>query len=111
MGLFYKDTTAHIVLNFQNGDFLDGYRSIFTITGKINQNEGIEITRNEYKDGFSLFSFDLSPALYVGGHQEYKRSGDLRLSLQFGQPLETSTTIILYGDQDNLITVLKVSSS
>ena len=33
-----------IVLNFQNGDFLDGYRSIFTTTGKINRDEGIEIT-------------------------------------------------------------------
>ena len=56
----------HIVLNFENGDFLDGYRSILTTTGKINRDEGIGITRNEYKDGFSLFSFDLSPALCVG---------------------------------------------
>ena len=100
-----------IVLNFQNSDFMAGYRSIFTTTGKINRDEGIEITRNEYKDGFNLLIFELSPALCVGGHQEYKRSGNLRLSLQFGQPLETSTAIILYGDYDNLITVLKAGSS
>ena len=35
-----------IVLNFPNGDFLDGYRSIFTTTGKINRDEGIGITSN-----------------------------------------------------------------
>ena len=52
-----------IVLNFQNGSFLYGYRSIFTTTGKINRDEGIGITRNEYKGGFSLFGFDLSPTL------------------------------------------------
>ena len=47
-----------IVLNFQTDDFLDGYRSIFTTTGKINRDEGTGITRNEYKDGFNLFGFD-----------------------------------------------------
>ena len=85
-----------ITLNIQNGDFLDCDRSQFTTTRKINCDEGIGITRNEYKDGFSLFGFDLSPALCVGGHQEFKRCGNLRLSLEFGQPLETSTTTILY---------------
>ena len=52
-----------IVLNVQIGNFLDGYRSIFTTTGKINRDVGIGITRNEYKDGFSLFGFDLIPTL------------------------------------------------
>ena len=72
-----------ITLNFQNGDFLDVYRSLFNTFGKINLDEGIRITRNEYKDGFSLFGFDLSPALCLGAHQEFKRSGNLRLSLEF----------------------------
>ena len=52
-----------ITLNIQSGDFLDCDRSLFTTTRKINRDEEIGITRNEYKDGFSLFDFDLSPAL------------------------------------------------
>ena len=55
--------TNPITLNIQSGDFLDCDRSLFTTTRKINHDEGIGITRNEYKDGFSLFDFDLSPAL------------------------------------------------
>ena len=79
-----KSTPANpIFLNFEKEDFLDGYRSKFTAFGKINRDEGIGIARNEYKDGFSLFGFDLSPALCVREHQEFKRSGNLRLSLQF----------------------------
>ena len=97
-----------IVLNFQNGHFDDGYRSIFTTIKKKSRDKGIGITRNEDKDGFSLFGFDLSPSICVGGHQKKKskRRRNLRLLLQFGQPLET-TTIILYPDYDNLITVYK----
>ena len=57
-----------MTLNFQNGGFLDGYRTIFATTGKINRDEGIGIVRNEHKDGFSLFGFDLSPAFCVGGN-------------------------------------------
>ena len=96
-----------ITLNFRNGDFLDGYRSLFTTTGKINRDEGIGIARSEYKDGFSLFGFDLSPALCVGGHQEFKKTGNLRVSLEFDQSLQTSTTIILYTEYNNLISVYK----
>ena len=87
------------------------FQSLLNTTGKINRDEGIGITRNEYKDGFSLFGFDLSPALCVGGHQEFKRSGNLRLSLEFGQLLQTSTTVFVlcgfYADYDNLISVYK----
>ena len=60
-----------VTLNFQSGGFLDDYRTIFATTGKINRDEGIGIVRNEHKDGFSLFGFDLSPAFCVGGNQEF----------------------------------------
>ena len=71
------------------------------------QDKGIGITRNEYKDTFSLFGFDLSPALCLGGHQEFKNGGNLRLSLQCGQPFQTSATIILYVDYDKFVSVYK----
>ena len=69
--------------------FSRGYRSLFITTSKVNRDEGIGITRSEYKDGFSLFGFDLSPTLCVGGHQEFKKTGNLRVSLEFGQSLQT----------------------
>ena len=41
-------------LNFEEGEYLEGYRSLFTTTGKINRDEGIEISRREYSNGYSL---------------------------------------------------------
>ena len=96
-----------ITLYFQNGDFLDSYQYIFTTTGKINHDEGIGITRNEHKDGFSLFGFDLSSALSMDGHQEFKKTENLKVSLKFGQLLQASTTIILFAEYNNLISIYK----
>ena len=96
-----------IRMNIENGDYLDGYRSLFTATGKINRDEEMGISRKDYIDGYTLVGFDLSPALCAGEHQEFKRNGNLRLSLEFGQPLSKSTTIILYCEYDNLISVYK----
>ena len=96
-----------ILLNFQNGDSFEGYRSVFTTTGKLNWDEGIGNTRNEYKHRFNFFGFDLSPEFYLGGHQKSKRRENLRLSLEFGQQLQKSTTITLYVEYDNLTSVFK----
>ena len=101
------DKAFLISLNYWSSDFLDGYQSIFTTTRKNNRDVEIGVTRNECKEGFSLFGFHLSlVALCVGAHQEFKRSGKLRFSQEFRQPLETSTTIILYK-YNNLISVFK----
>ena len=54
-----------------------------------------------------MFGFDLGPALCVGGHQEFKKTVNLRVSLEFGSPLQTLTTIILYAEYNNLISVYK----
>lgn len=101
-----------ITLNFWNGIFLGGYRSIFTNTAKINHDEKIETTRNEYHDRFKIFSFNLRPALFIDVHQEFKRSGIYRCHLKLGKSNDhttahnhTSITIILYIVYDDLISV------
>lgn len=96
-----------ITTNFDSNDYLDGYRSLYTGTGKINRDEGIGISRQEYKDGYTLFGFNLSPGLCQGGHQEAKESGELRISLEFSKALPSSVTIIAYAEFDNQISMYK----
>ena len=104
-----------ITLNFWNGNFLGDCRSIFTTTAKINHDEKIGTTRNEYQDGFKIFSFNLRPALCVDVHQEFKRSGIYRCHLKLGKHSKindhttahnhTSVTVILYVVYNDLISV------
>ena len=62
--------TQPLKLNFAGNQYLEGYRSLFTATGKINRDEGIDINRTDYKAGHTLFGFDISPSMCNGGHQE-----------------------------------------
>ena len=94
-------------LNFANGRYLQGYRSLFTATGKINRDEGLDINREEYKSGYSLFGFDLSPSLCNGRHQEPQKQGSIRIALEFASPLANTVTVFLYSDFENIIHVNK----
>ena len=94
-------------LNFDRNHYLEGYRSLFTTAGKINRDEGIDIARREYKTGYTLFGFDISPSTCNGGHQEAVKRGTLRLQLEFQKALPNTITVILYADFDNTISIDK----
>ncbi|XP_057299246.1 uncharacterized protein F54H12.2-like [Hydractinia symbiolongicarpus] len=94
-------------LNFPGGHYLQGYRSLFTATGKINRDEGLDINREEYSDGYSLFGFDLSPSLCNGEHYEPQRQGSIRIALEFGTALPNTITVFMYADFENTIHVNK----
>ena len=94
-------------MNFNRDHFLDGYKSLFVSTGKINRDEGINIKRSEYKYGYTLFGFDISPSTCNGGHQEPIKRGTLRLELEFQQALANTITVLLYSDFDNTISIDK----
>ena len=96
-----------IKVDFENNLFMDGYRSLFLASGKLNANEGIDISRNEYKDGYTLFGFDLSPTICGGGHTEPIKQGTLKVELDFQKALPSTISVIVYAEFENTITVDK----
>ena len=103
-----KTLSQPMKLNFEDGEYLEGYRSLFTTTGKINRDEGIGLTRREYSNGCSLIDFDLSPALCTGPHQEPIKEGSIRITLEFAKALPNTITVLVYAEFDNIIKVNKV---
>ena len=97
---------AHpIKCNFDNNFYLNGYLSLFTTTRKFARDEGLDILRTDYKNGYTLFGFDISPASCNGGHQELIKRGTVRISIEFDAALPNSITVIAYADFDNHITI------
>ena len=96
-----------IKVDFENNLYMDGYRSLFLACGKLNANEGIDISRDEYKDGYTLFGFDLSPSICNGGHSEPVRQGTLKIELEFQKALPSTISVIAYAEFESTITVDK----
>ena len=53
-----------LTLNYTSAttkDFLQAYNTLFSGTGKIYANTGLDITREDYPKGYTLYAFDLTP--------------------------------------------------
>ena len=96
-----------IKVDFSKKLYSEGYLSLYTGTAKFGLDEGIAISWDDFAKGYSIFAFDLSPALCRGGHQEQVQKGAIRISLEFEKSLANTITVIAYCQYDNHISVDK----
>jgi hypothetical protein len=92
-------------LDYDNNHYISSYLSMFSGTGKINRDDGNFVTRDEYPNGYALYTFDLSPDLAEDDHFNLSREGSVRLVVRFGKALTASLTVIVYGEFENIIEV------
>ena len=81
--------------NYKNNNYSKEYLSLFTGTGRY-QTEGINISREDFKQGYSFYVFDID-----GNHSEefvsLSKRGHTRLALQFSEALAEPITLIAYA--------------
>ncbi|KAJ8018759.1 hypothetical protein HOLleu_43082 [Holothuria leucospilota] len=88
-----------------SGNYIRAYHTLFSGTNKMNQDEGNAISRKDYPGGYTLYAFDLTPDLSSGGHYNLVKQGNLRMEMQFQQPLPTTVNVIVYAEMDNVIEI------
>lgn len=92
--------------DFDKGQYLQAYLSMFTSSGVFFADTGNNITKEEYANGFSLLGFDLTEDMSASSnHLSVPRQGSLRLDVQFSKPLPESIALIVYAEFDNLIEI------
>lgn len=96
-----------IKLDVTNGIYLDGYMSLFSATGQLSKNTGIDIQRNEYLGGYTLFAFDLSPDMSEDDNVNLIKSGSIRLSIQFGTVTPHTINVITFSEHESVIEINK----
>ena len=93
--------------DFENDCYARSYHTLFTGTGMAWKDFGNFIKYKQYKEGNTLFCFDLTPSLSEGDMVELPKSVSLRLEIGFSKPLNDPAHIIIFGEQDSLIEIDK----
>ena len=103
-----------LTLNYENNkeNFIQAYNTLFSGTGKMNYNTGLDISREDYPKGYTLYAFDLTPDMcgsspYFNTVQRGSLTVDITFasapSTQDGTP--TAIGMVCYGDFENVIQI------
>ena len=81
------------------------YLKLFAGTGKMFQDEGNDITRQEFAERYTLFAFDITPDCCDGPHFNLVHKGNLRVEMHFDDPLEQTVNVIVYGEFEAVLEI------
>ena len=87
-------------------DFDEAYNTLFSGTGKIDSNAGLDITREDYPGGYALYAFDLTPDMCKSAdYFNAVQRGSLTLALTFETSHKHAIGMVCYGDFENIIRI------
>ena len=87
-------------------DFDEACNTLFSGTGKIYSNAGLDITREDYPGGYALYAFDLTPDMCKSAdYFNTVQRGSLTLALTFGESPKHAIGMVCYGDFENVIRI------
>jgi len=91
--------------DYPGGLYVRTYNSLFAGTNKLNRDEGNFITREDYPNGYCLYAFDLTADLAEDDYFNLVKSGSVRLSMKFSQPLPHTVSVVAYAEFDNIVEI------
>ena len=87
-------------------DFLQAYNTLFSGTGKMFSNMGLDITGDEYPHGFTLFAFDLTPDMCnTADYFNTVQRGTLSVDITFEKDTPEAISMVCYSDFENIIRI------
>ena len=93
--------------NFETGQYVRSYVNLFSATGKQAQDEGNELTRDDFGNGYTFFGFDLTPDACDGGCFHLVQKGNLRIEIHFATPLAQTVNVVVYSESEAVLEIDK----
>lgn len=87
-------------------NFMEAYQTLFSGTGRLFADSGINISRQDYNQGYGLIVFDLTPDLCsTSDHFNQKQKGNVSLDVQFNSGLTGAINLIVFGEFESIIEI------
>ncbi len=91
--------------DFPKGLVRESYMTLFSQTGILFDDKGLDISLSDYQKGYTIFCFDLTADNSDGDHLELVKRGDIQLNAKFAGALTESVTIINIAEFENTIQI------
>ena len=105
--MIFYEILSSITPNFENDDYIRSYFSLYNVTNKYYENESLDIDIQEYKDGYTLWGFNLTSDSCGDNFYNDPETGNIKLEIQFKEALANSITVIVYADFNNKLLIEK----
>ena len=87
-------------------NFVQAYNTLFSGTGKMYANTGLDITREDYDKGYTLYAFDLTPDMCdTANYFNAVQRGSLSLDITFEKGNDEAIAMVCYGIFENVIRI------
>lgn len=93
-----------IECNFTENSFGQSYFSLFHGTGRLFRDQKIDLTPNRYKNGHTLYVFDLSQD-WAESNASLLEEGKLSLEIKLHEALSQTAVIVVYQETENIIEI------
>ena len=92
-----------IETNFATGAVAHAYYNLARATGRAHDDVDHGITMQQFKNGFTIFMFDLTPDGCHGSGVHLIKFGSLSLDVTFRTALPNTVSLIVFTERDELI--------
>ena len=93
--------------NFETGSYIRSDVNLFSATGIQAQDEGNDLSRDDFGQGYTFFGFDLTPEGCDVGCFHLTRKGNLRIEMHFATALEHTVNVVVYGEFEAVLEIDK----
>ena len=95
-----------ITPDFPNHNYADVYRNLYRAVEMLNQDGDIDITKNDFGNGYTLFGYVLSPdGKPAGNVGQPLLSGNIRIEMKFANALAAPINVICMAVYDDEVQI------
>ena len=98
-------TGKPLSLDFGKNKFMRAYFESKLALGLVNRDADNDTSYEDFKGGYALYGFDLSPSLLDGDQFKMVKNGALCLELTFAQALDRPLQCLVYGELDSVLEI------